>query len=91
MDQFENAVIRNMYISQYVASWAHVGGKFDRVGFQWFKKWLESLVIDGEKLTTIEIRRICNFAMNGKLELQEHAKGFMWAYNVNVDEYEIYG
>ena len=90
MDQFENAVIRNIHISRYVASWAHVGGKFDKVGFSWFKKWLESLVIDGEKLSTIEIRRICNFAMNGKLELQEHAKRFMDKNRVNVDEYEIY-
>ena len=87
MDEFENKVIRNMFTSQYVASWIEAGGtnrhyldKSRPEGQQIrtdFVDWLESLIIDGEHLTPEEIRAIDNFRGNGNLGLQEHAKKFL--------------
>lgn len=72
MFNFENRVIRNMFTSQYVASWAKSypvkSGRFHTT--EGFKKWLERLVIDGEKLTDEEIKYIIQFATTGKFELE---------------------
>ncbi len=73
MDEFENAIIRGIHISRYIASWNHEGGKINTS----FRYWLKQLVIDGEHLTDDEIRRIYNFAKNGKLELQSNASVFL--------------
>lgn len=77
---FENKIIRGIHISRYVASWVKSGGtlacrgKNDAVDF---RRWLKSLIIDGERLTDEEVRQVYNYATNGKLELEEDAKRFI--------------
>jgi hypothetical protein len=72
MFNFENRVIRGMFTSQYVASWAKSypvkSGRCHTT--EGFKMWLEQLVIDGEKLTEEEIKYIIQFATTGKFELE---------------------
>lgn len=75
MYEFENRMIKGIHKSRYVASWVKAGENFFRGG-EMFKKWLEQLVIDGEKLTEEEVKEIYKFATNGKLELQINAKSF---------------
>ena len=84
---FNNEIIRGIFISQYIASWARKGGKFyerwyyDEKGkltsTHDFIGYLKSLVIDGEHLTDDEIYKIYSFATNGKLELEELAKDYI--------------
>lgn len=77
-NEFENAIIRGIYISRYVASWTNSGGTFTRVRQKCsLKDWLRTLSIDGEKLTEDEIQRIWNYATNGKMELEHSAKDFL--------------
>lgn len=75
---FENKLIRNIHVSRYIASWVNVGGSLRGRAFQ---GWLECLLIDGEYLTSDEIAYIRNFALNGKLELEENAKTFLTSLN----------
>lgn len=76
-DMFENKLIRNIHCSRYVASYVNAGGDMNRVGSWRFKRWLKSLVIDGEHLTDDEVRYIYNYGTNGKLELEENASRFL--------------
>lgn len=49
-NEFENAIIRGIYISRYVASWTNFGGTFTRVRQKCsLKDWLRTLSINGEK------------------------------------------
>lgn len=79
---YENKLIKGIYISRYIASWIKSGGQIGyaarRLGqTNSFMNWLRTLVIDGEHLTEEEIWRIYNFAMNGKLELEDSAEKFI--------------
>lgn len=76
----ENKIIRGIHVSRYVASWANSGGTFTpsaQTGRFAFRKWLSTLTIDGACLTENEIQQICNYAGNGKLELETSAKMFL--------------
>lgn len=75
---FENKLIREVHVSRYIASWINSGGDLSRnTGGRFdFADWLESLGLDKD-----EIRYICNYADNGRLELQESAKAFIRALN----------
>lgn len=75
MNEFENKSIRGIYISRYLASWANSGGNLARGNR--FKDWLQSLVINGEKLSEEEISEIVFLSTNGKLELEMSAKYFL--------------
>ena len=71
---FENKIIEGIHVSRYIASWIKAGGEYcDSV----FRKWLESLVINGFHLTNADISYIVNYAQNGKLELEDSAKTFI--------------
>ena len=73
-DDFENVRIKGIHISRYVASWT----KFRDLHYsELFEAWLRTLIIDGEKLTEDEIRRIVYYADNGKLELQCSVERFL--------------
>lgn len=67
---FENSKIKGIHISRYIASWANTGFPINSL----FGDWLETLEIDGERLTEDEIDRIWNFAKCGKCEFQLSAK-----------------
>ena len=83
MHEFENSLIRGIYISTYIASWLNTGVGIDSSSLRYSNKhglfiaWLKSLTIDGSHLTDDEVWRIYYFAMNGKLELKESAKEFL--------------
>ena len=66
MDEFKNNIICGDYESRFVASWIKAGGG----RFDWaFKEWLKDL-----GLSDRDVQIVYNFATNGKLEYQEHAK-----------------
>ena len=77
MKEFENEFIKGAFKSQYVAAWLKAGGNLKRggdnhvIGFD-FMEWLKFI-----GLTDEEARSIRNYAENGKLELDESAKGFL--------------
>ena len=80
---FENKIVRGIHMSRYIASWANSGGTLKRnflCGFPAFRVWLGTLEIDGAHLTKDEIQQICNYARNGKLELETSAKIFFEEY-----------
>jgi hypothetical protein len=88
LKMFEHEKIKNIHISRYIASWYRSGGGriypayFTRdprykSGAKTFAGWLKTLVIDGEHLTDEEVQRICSFANNGKLELEDSAKEYL--------------
>jgi hypothetical protein len=84
---YENEHIRGIPMSRYVASWANAGGTFKRFRNRenakhrrtetYFADWLRSLTINGEHLTEEEVRKIDNYATNGKFEFESLAKKFL--------------
>lgn len=71
---FKNKLTHNeIHYSRYIASWNNVIGN-PRDNIRAFKEWLEK----SEKLTQDEIQDIVNLLTNGKLELQESAKRFVY-------------
>ena len=69
----ENPLINGIYASRYIASYTEVMGKIYPTPF---RKWLESLVVNGSKLSEEDITFLINRALDGKLELEEHARRF---------------
>lgn len=70
---FENSKIKGIHISRYCASWMNAGGqRFDH----YFREWLSTLRVDGERLKESDIRAIVYYARNGKLELEDSARIF---------------
>lgn len=76
---FENKRYRTIYYSRIIMSWVRAGGTFDKhgEGYDRFKSWLESLIIDSEHIPEEVIDEIMFLAMNGKMELEDDAKKFM--------------
>lgn len=72
---FENKVYEGIYYSRFVASWNKVhNGKFSRFEFE---EWLMQLTINGKRMDIQTVKEICEFADNGKMELEYNAKQFM--------------
>lgn len=82
---FENKLFEGIYYSMFVASWIKAGGYFKKI---WaneehtirttlFRQWLESLCINGEPIPRKIINEICEFANNGKFELERNASRFI--------------
>lgn len=86
---FENKLTHNgIHYSRYIVSWKRAGGKIYRGGL--FEQWLR----ENEKLTEEEISDILNLAENGKLELQETAREFMyknWAKYLKEKKVDFFG
>lgn len=70
---FENKVYENIYYSRFVASWVRGGGRLNYS----FKRWLESLTINGKKIPKTIIAEIFSYGTNGKLELEESARCYL--------------
>lgn len=66
---FENKIYEGIHYSRFVASFWRKGGKIRD-----FKRWLSSLKINGKHIPEKDIKAIYNYATNGKLELESHAK-----------------
>ena len=66
--------IRGIPVTRYVASW-YIGGGIRSINS--VRKWLKSLMIDGEHLTDEEVETIAQCTVNGKLELEVSAKRFL--------------
>ena len=81
MKDFNNDIIKGLYISQYIAAWVVSGGTIDghdlKGGKHDFMNWLRSLEINNVKLSEADVKRIASFATNGKLELEFSAKRFL--------------
>lgn len=65
--------VRGIPVTRYVASWYIAGGKQNYIQV---RAWLESLFSD-EPLNEDELYELAECIVNGKLELQEHAKAFI--------------
>lgn len=83
---FENKIIKGVYASQYGTSWIKAGGQLGGhiyikgklySDIQLFRRWLETLTINGEKLTDKDMNAIINICECGKLELEESAEEFI--------------
>ena len=66
--------VRGIPITRFVASW-YVGGGIQSIHL--VRKWLKTLIIDGEHLTDEEVDTIAECTVNGKLELESSAKNFL--------------
>jgi len=66
--------VRGIPMTRFVASW-YIGGGYQNI--HQVRKWLKSLIIDGEQLTDEEIEVIAQCIVNGKLELESSAKRFL--------------
>lgn len=72
---FENKMYEGIRYSRFVASWNKVhNGKFKRFGFE---DWLMQLTINGKCMDNQTAKEICEFADNGKMELEENARRFI--------------
>lgn len=69
-----NDKVLGIEIAQFVASWYMAGGFPVRDKIE---AWLESIEIDGQKLTEDEVQRVATAVMTGKCELQQFAKPFV--------------
>jgi hypothetical protein len=75
MDRFENRIIKGTHASRYIASYAKMGGRFNKkAGHSEFEEWLRSLPLE---LTDEEIDHISEMARNGKMEFEFDVKRFM--------------
>ena len=66
--------IRGIPVTRYVASWYIGGGKRS---INQVRKWLATLIINGEHLSGEEIEELAQCIVNGKLELEVSAKRFL--------------
>ena len=66
--------IHGIPVTRFIASWYRMGGGpySDEI-----EEWLETLSIDGEKLTNDEVVMVAQCATIGKLELEISAKNFI--------------
>lgn len=72
---FENKQWEGIYYSRFVASWNKVcKSKFNRFEFE---DWLMQLTINGKCMDGKTAREICNYADNGKFELEDNARLFI--------------
>lgn len=69
----ENPIINGIYASRYIASYMNIQGK---IYPRKFRKWLESLTVNGSKLSDEDICFLVNRATIGKLELEENVRRF---------------
>ena len=71
---FDNEIIDGVHVSRYIMSWVRCGGTLGKrgQGYDDFDKWLKTLGLGDD-----DRRYICNFASNGKLELEESVKRFL--------------
>lgn len=90
---FNNKVYEGIHYSRFVASWYNAGGesingvervnkrgeptKFVR-GRTVFKNWLRTLTINDKPIPEEVINEIAEFGANGKLELEESARSFLY-------------
>lgn len=72
---YENRKIKGIYKSRYVASWINEGGSMLYIDA--FRGWLETLEINGEKLSPEEIDEIDQYGHSGKSELEWAAKEYL--------------
>ncbi len=66
--------VRGIPITRFVASW-YIGGGNRSIHL--VRKWLKTLIIDGEHLTDEEVETIAQCTVNGKLELESSVKRFL--------------
>lgn len=72
-DWNENPIINGIFASRYIASYSNVRGEIH----PWnFRKWLESLTVNGSKLSDEDVCFLVNRATIGKLELEENVRRF---------------
>ena len=72
-DWNENPLINGIFASRYIASYMNVRGKIHPRNF---RSWLESLIVNGDKLSEEDIVFLISRALNGKLELEENVRRF---------------
>lgn len=79
MNEWENKTECGIHPTRFIMSWVRMGGTFSRrgLGYDDFKDWLKTLIIDGRPLSEDDIYHITFLASNGKMELEDSAKNFI--------------
>jgi len=69
----ENEKFEGIHYSRFIASWANVAGDAPYA----IDEWLETITVNGKPLPEEVIRKICDMAWTGKLELETSARLFV--------------
>lgn len=79
MDTWKNETECGIHPTRFIMSWVREGGTFSRRGngYDDFRKWLKTLIIDGKPLSDNDIAHVMFLAMEGKLELESSAKAYL--------------
>ncbi len=79
MNEFKNETECGIYTTRFIMSWVREGGTFSRrgIGYDEFREWLQTLIIDGNPLSENDVDHIVFMAQNGKMELENSAKMFL--------------
>ena len=71
---FLNTEVHGYNKSRYVASWINQGGTIDREHYKDFRNFLLTIPFSDGNMSEDEADDICNFATDGKMEFEDHAK-----------------
>lgn len=76
---WKNETECGIHATRIIMSWVRAGGTFSCVGdgYDDFREWLNTLMIDDEPLSDKDVDHIVNLAQNGKMELEYSAKKFL--------------
>lgn len=79
MSEFENRSKCGIHPTRFIMSWVRMGGTFDRRGngYDDFRGWLKTLIIDGKPLSEDDVDHIIFIASNGKMELEYSARKYL--------------
>lgn len=75
---WKNKTECGIHATRFIASWLRAGGRL-RYGVDYddLREWLETLKVDGKKLSKEDIDHIVDLAQNGKMELEHSARTFL--------------
>lgn len=79
MSEWQNMTESGLHPTRIIMSWVRVGGTFSRRGdgYDDFRDWLKTLIIDGKPLSENDVNHIIFLASNGKMELEYSAKTYL--------------
>lgn len=78
-NEWTNMTECGLHPTRIIMSWIRVGGTFNRrgVGYDDFRDWLKTLIIDGKPLSDNDVDHIVHLAQNGKMELEYSAREYL--------------
>lgn len=80
MNDWENRLECGIHPTRFIMSWVREGGSLKKrrgIGYDDFKEWLKTLIIDDKPLSDNDVDHIMFLAQNGMMELEYSAKNFL--------------